>query len=294
MLGPIHAVTTTVPDLGIVEAAYSKHLGYSTVDRGAVPEATAISWGAPGAAGRKFIVMEPESGEPVYLRFVQQELPPDYKALTTFGWNATEILVADTDALEEKLRGSPFHITHPPKALSGLPDIRAMQGPGPAGEMLYLTHIQRPVPGYDLPTAKTFVDRCFIAVVGGPDMDVLRNFYTNVFGNPSKEPRYTPVYVISDATGAPPETLYGHGTVPLGNGSLVELDEYPPPAKPRPTIPGELPPGMAIVTFASPDFDRHIGRLIAPPAAAAMPPFRDHRSGTLIGAAGELIELVEV
>jgi hypothetical protein len=292
MLGRIHGVTTTASDLGAVEGAYSRYFDYRTVLTGSVSEDAATGWGAPLVAGRDVLVMVPASGEQTYLRFIQQELPPGYKALTTFGWNATEILVADTDALEERLRGSPFRITHPPEELTGFPDIRAMQGPGPAEEMLYLTHIKRPVAGYDLPVAKSFVDRCFIAVVAGPDMEAMRNFYRDVFGNTSNPPHDTPVAVIADANSAPPGTLYPHATVALGDGSLVELDEYKSPAKPRPVNEGELPPGMAIVTC--PDFTKYVDRLVAPPREAALPPFLGSRSGTLVGAAGELIELIEV
>jgi hypothetical protein len=294
MLGRIHGVTTTASDLGAVEDAYSRYLDYRTVDKGVVGESTAIGWGAPLTAGQDCLVMMPASGDNTYLRFVKQDLPHGYKAMTTFGWNATEILVADTDALEARLRGSPFRISHPPKELTGLPDIRAMQGLGPAEEMLYLTHVQRPVAGYDLPVAKSFVDRCFIAVVAGPDMAALIAFYSGVLGNRANKAHYTPVDVIADANGAPRDTLYGHGTIPLGNGSLVELDEYPAPAVPRPVEEGQLPPGMAIVTFACPDFARYEGRLVAPPRVAEMPPFAGRLSGTLIGAAGELIEIIAV
>jgi hypothetical protein len=294
MLGRIHGVTTTASDLGAVEDAYSRYLDYRTVDKGVVGESTAIGWGAPLTAGQDCLVMMPASGDNTYLRFVKQDLPHGYKAMTTFGWNATEILVADTDALEARLRGSPFRISHPPKELTGLPDIRAMQGLGPAEEMLYLTHVKRPVAGYDLPVARSFVDRCFIAVVAGPDMAAMRAFYNDVFGNPSNTPRDTPVDVIADANGSPRDTLYPHATVALGEGSLVELDEYPPPGRPRPVEPGRLPPGMAMVTFACPDFALYEDRLIAPPRTAELPPFVGGRSGVLIGAAGELIEIIEV
>jgi hypothetical protein len=294
MLGRIHGVTTTASDLGAVEDAYSRYLDYVTVETGVVSLDTAIGWGAPLAAGRDMLVMRPASGDPTFLRFVRQDLPAGYKALTTFGWNATEILVADTDALEDRLRGSPFRITFPPKELTGLPDIRAMQGLGPAEEMLYLTHVKRPVAGYDLPVAQSFVDRCFITVVAGPDMAALRAFYRDIFGNKSNTPHDTPVAVIADANDAPPDTLYPHATVALGDGSLVELDEYPPPGRPRPVEEGQLPPGMAIVTFACPDFARHESRLIAPPRPATLPPFPGHQSGTLRGAADELIEIIAV
>lgn len=93
MLGVIRAVTTVVPDLDEVESAYARWLGYVTLDRGQVPPAV--------AAG--------------------------YRALTTHGWNATEILAEDPDALATRLDGSPFRI-------SGAPRSR----PGPAGARLNL------------------------------------------------------------------------------------------------------------------------------------------------------------
>jgi hypothetical protein len=294
MLGPIRAVTTTASDLAAVEKAYVKELGYRVVEHAAVTETTAASWGAPAVAGRNMLVMMPESGEPTYLRFVQQDLPAGYKPLTTYGWNSTEIVVQNSDELYEKLKGTAFNITFEPHDLDGLPDIRAMQGYGPAGEMLYLTWIKRPVPGYDLPVAKSFVDRCFITVLGGPDMEAMRSFYRDVFGNESREPRETMALVVSAANGLPPTWKHPLSSLSLGGGSLIEIDEYPKVSTARPRKPGELPPGMAIVTFEYGNLDPLAARFITPPHASPIPPFADHRTATMIGAAGELIELVEV
>jgi hypothetical protein len=294
MLGQIRAVTTTASDLDAVESAYAEHFGYRVVEKGVVAEGTAAGWGAPAVAGRKLLVMAPASGAECYLRFVEQDLPEGFKPMTTFGWNSTELVVQDTDALQEKLKGSPFHIQFPPRSLDGLPDIRAMQGTGPAGEILYLTWIQRPIPGHDLPVAQSFVDKCFITILGGPDMEAMRSFYKETFGNqagPVAEPR---ILILSDAYGLPSDTRHKLSTVPLGGQTLIEIDEYPASATARPRPPGGLPPGMAIVTFEHTDIASLADRCLAPPAPSQLAPSAGNPTATLIGAAGELIELVEV
>lgn len=294
MLGPIRAITTTAPDLHSVEEAYVNYLGYVVAERGIVSDATAAGWGAPAVAGNQTLVMMPESGEPTFLRFVSQHIPADYKGLTTYGWNATEIIVQNTDLLADRLQNSPFEILCPPHALDGLPDIRAMQVCGPGGEILYLTWVQRPVPGFELPIAKSFVDRCFIAVLGGPDMEAMRSFYKDSFGNQPSERMDTMIHVLSKANGLPLETKYGLATVALDKGSLIEIDQYPPMTTARPKIAGALPPGMAIVTFECADLDKLDLDFIALPQTSQLPPYKGRRSATLIGAAGELIELIEI
>src|SRR5687767_1013182 len=110
MIGPILAVTMTVSDLKPIEAAYSTYLGYKVVERGQVDTASANVWKAPAVAGNDYIVMQPESGAPHYLRFVVTAPYPDYQPFMSYGWNSTEILVKDVDAVAERLKGSPFEI----------------------------------------------------------------------------------------------------------------------------------------------------------------------------------------
>ena len=93
--------------------------------------------------------MQPESGAGVFLRFVQAAPVAGYGPMKTFGWNATEILVQDPDALAEQLADSPFKIVGSPMNLSSNENIRAMQVVGPANEVLYLTRIP---PGGAAPT----------------------------------------------------------------------------------------------------------------------------------------------
>lgn len=286
MLGTIRGVTTVVTDLDAIEEAYSRWLDYRVLVRGCVDGDTAASWLAPAVEGRSYLTMGPASGEPVFLRFVSGPVPVGYRALTTHGWNATEILCEDPDALAARLADSPFTIIGEPRSLTRFPMIRAMQVLGPAGECLYFTRVG-PGSGLDLAEARGFVDRAFIVVAGGPTLAPMLEWYGR-FGNPVDPPVATPVRVISRANGLPPETLHAHALLALGEGTHVELDEYPLVCRPRPVADGELPPGMAMASFDWPGLAPSAG----PSAAALLPGFDHVEARTLIGPCGERVELL--
>jgi catechol 2,3-dioxygenase-like lactoylglutathione lyase family enzyme len=277
LLGAIRGVTLTASDLAAVEAAWTGFMGYRTVYRGPVPEAVARAWAAPALTGKPILVLEPESGEPTYLRFVEQETPDDGRPRHAQGWTAVELTVQDSDALHERLKDSPFKVAGPPRTVPTYSYLRAMQAIGPAGEHLNLTWITEHRP--DLAVAKSFVDRCFITVMGVPDLPAALEFYETTFGNAASPIRQLPQFKLA--------------VVVLNDGSKIEIDEQAGPP-PRPRAPGGLPPGLALVTFECSDFDRFADRLIAPPAQAAFAPCKGRRVGVMAGAAGELIELVEV
>jgi hypothetical protein len=288
-LGTICAVTTVVPDVAAIAAAYSEYFGYRVVAEGYVGAATANGWGAPAAAGRRYVTMAPGSGEPVFLRFVENETSKGWRALTTHGWNATEIVVQDVDALASRIEGSSdFRIIGAPKGLTRFPMIRAMQVIGPAGECLYFTQVG-PGSGLDLAPALAFVGRVFIVVAGGPNLDAMFACYAG-FSNVIDPPVSTPVDVISRANGLPDGTLHPHGLVKLPQGTLIELDGYPPCTRPRVAGPDDLPPGMAIVSFAAP---RGAAPPTAGPPCAALLPGPPRAAQSFRGAAGEIIEFVE-
>jgi hypothetical protein len=270
VLESIRRVTYTVPDLAPVEAAYTRWLRYRVVERGMFPESMARVCGAPAASGLPSLTLAPESEEPVHLRFVQDPDSAGWRALTTHGWNVSEILVSDVDALADQLVDSPFRIIGPPTSLQRFPMIRAMQVVGPTGECLYLTQVGEGS-GLDLPTAESFVGRVFIVVAGGADLHALFRTY-EPFGNEVDPPVATRVRVISLVNGLPPETEHRHGLVKLGDGTLVELDQYPAVTRPRVRREGALPQGMALVTFTARGIDG---------------------PQVIEGAAGELIELTE-
>lgn len=288
-LGPIRAVTYTVPNLEAIERAYVRELGYAVAGRGRVDVAQARSWDAPGAEGLRSMLLAPTSGEPVYLRFIEDADVTDWMALKTFGWNVSEFVVQDVDALASRLDGGAFAIIGPPRSLTRFPMIRAMQAVGPAGECCYFTQVG-PGSGMSLAAARAFVGRVFIVVAGGPDVDALFAPYA-AFANAMDPPVATPIRVISGAHGLPPETPHRHGLVRLEEGTLIELDEYPPSARQRDCIDGRLPAGMAIVSF---DVDALGNReFVGPPAACGLPRMPG-AAACLRGAADELIEIVAV
>jgi hypothetical protein len=288
-LGAIRAVTYSVPDLRAIERAYVGELGYIVAARGHVGAAQARSWGSPKSTGLPELLLGPASGESVYLRFVEEVEATGWVALQTFGWNATEFVVQDVDALAARLsRGaSEFEIIGPPKSLTRFPMIRAMQVIGPAGECCYFTQVG-PGSGLDLAEAQSFVGRVFIVVSAGPDADALFTPYAE-FANAVDPPVATPVVVISNAHQLPPQTLHRHGLVRLSEGTLIELDEYPRSATVRPRIDGKLPPGMAMVTFAVESLGNR--EFIAPQGQSDLPGLGGP-TACLRGAAGELIEIV--
>jgi hypothetical protein len=167
--------------------------------------------------------------------------------------------------------------------------IRAMQVLGPAGECLYLTRIGGDS-GFALASAESFGGRVFITVVGGSDVEALRSFYATRFGNQPSPTKDVRIGAISRANQLPPETKHGLAVLPLGDGTLFELDRYPASCGARPRHHGDLPPGMAIVTC---EIETITGDdLLAWPIPASLPPFAGGSSATLRGSAGELIELI--
>ncbi len=279
MLGTIRAVTHTVPDLAAVEHAYTQCLGMRVLARGEVSAAAAAGWNAPAVAGCRFVALVPEVGEDTCLRFIEDPVAGVCRPFTSFGWNATEITVQDTDALAARLEGSPFTIIGPPANLKGFEWIRAMQVLGPASECLYLTDVRGDA---TLAQAKAMVGQVFITVVAGPDIDALRVFYAQKFGNLVTPPVAIPIGVISKANALPLDTLYSLALAELPGGTRIELDQYPPVATARAVVPGHLPPGMCMVSFNSD----------AQGTEADIAPFAGRSTVCMAGAAGELIELV--
>lgn len=114
LLSRIKMATIGAPGLNAVERWYTKWLGYSVLDRAIVGESLAQSWGTPNTAGRPVITLQSAAKDDVYLRAVEIDPVPNYKAMTTWGWNAIEIIADDVDGLFEYLKDSDFiHIGEP-------------------------------------------------------------------------------------------------------------------------------------------------------------------------------------
>jgi catechol 2,3-dioxygenase-like lactoylglutathione lyase family enzyme len=293
MLGRIAAVTLTVPDVAGTTAAYREFLGYRVTHDGALGREVARAWGRPQLAGRRSVLMEPESGAEVYLRFVEGPRYPGYEPLACLGWNAAELIVADVDALAGRLARGPFRVVGPPADLSFSDRIRAMQVVGPAGELLYLTQIKEPLPAFDTPVAASFVDRVFIVILGGSSLELLQDHYQARFGVPRVPVLQSVVSTLSAKYALPVDYRHSIAALPIGGQCYIEVDQMPKAAVARPCAPGELPPGIAMVSFEVAQIPTPPPGALGPTERPPSPPYGGRRTSTCVGPAGELIELIE-
>ncbi len=296
MLKSIITVTLIVNQLAAVEGPYREELGYQAVHRGRISAAQAHLWAAPALRDREFLILKPASGRDVYLRFIEDAAAEVPAAGTSHGWNALELLASDPDALARRFEDGPFRTVGPPRNLGPGPTApRAMQAIGPAGELLYFTRV--PVPmlaGIPMSPAAAPVDRIFIMVLGGPSLPELRDYYGSRLGLPVGETARWQITTLSRALGLPLDTVYPLAVAPLPRDFLVELDEYPAVAAPRPVRAGALPGGIAMVTFGVADLDRLALDWRAPPSRIAEFPYSGQRAAATVGPAGEWLELVEI
>ncbi len=294
MLESILMVTMLVTNLSVTEQAYDDYFAYETVVEGNVNENLASAWDAEAMINHPYIIMQPESGEDVYLRFIEDKEKTNYKPVGTHGWNSTEILVEDPDKLAEELDNSPFRIIGMPYDLYPTPNApRAMQVLGPSDEMIYLTRIIPDGSGYNLGSAKSYVDRVFIMVVGGPSMEDLQEYYRETFDMPVTEASDWTIGVISRLNDLPEDTLYPLAIAEFDKDFLIELDEYPETIVPREIADGHLPPSTSVVSFFVDSLDAIDVIWREKPTTIEAFPYNGRKVGVTVGVAGEWIELVE-
>jgi hypothetical protein len=291
LISRIKMATVAAPDVAQIEKLYTEWLDLKVVEKGKVSEGMAKSWGAPKAAGKPFVLMSSPGSPDVYIRAVQSDMTPGYKAMTTHGWNAIEILVEDPDKVYERLSKSPFtHVGGPKNLNPPFNSIRATQFKGPAEEILYFTAEQGDFAKSPLPPAKSFIDRPFIMVLAGPDANAMVKFYMETFLMRGGPPNPTTIDIISKAQGLPADHQFPLGLVRAAEkGNNIEIDGYPPSASPRNRVDGHLPPGVAMTSFNVNSLDGLKISFIQPPAKL----YGDKRAATFIGPAGELTELIE-
>jgi hypothetical protein len=205
------------------------------------------------------------------------------------GWNAVELLAQDPTALAGRLKDSPFRIVGPPRALSGGGNTVAMQAVGPAGELLYLTN-----PSGERYEARSFVDRVFSVINGAADLGALSRFYRERMGSAVGEPMAMRLSVLNRAYGFDVELRHQIAVARLGETPFsVELDQFPKEAVARESRPNDLPPGIAMVSFAAADLGAVTEPFLRPPSAHADAPYNGRRAAVIRGPSGELMELIE-
>lgn len=293
-LGPITAVTIATPGLQASIDAYRLYLGYELTDHDRVTPAMAAQFGRPALAGRRYALMLPGGEGQTWVRLIENKADPAYGPFRHYGWNAAELMVQDTDQVAARLADSPFRVIGPPADLSISDRIRAMQAIGPADEGLYLTSFKEKIAAFDVPEAKRFIDRVFITVLGAPSCEAASAFYSQHFAVPPATAVPSVITVLSSAHGLPADTRHPLAALALRGQCYIEVDSMPAGALERTSAPGELPPGISMVTFivdllpVSPAL-----RWLAEPRILPQAPYYGRRTAVCLGPAGEWIELVE-
>tara|TARA_B100001250_G_scaffold378088_1_gene367675 strand:+ start:490 stop:1368 length:879 start_codon:yes stop_codon:yes gene_type:complete len=289
-------VTMLVTNLNVTEEAYDEYLDYELVSQGVIDESLAEVWGAEGMVGHPYIVMQPSSGEPVYLRFIEEEEKMNYRPMGTHGWNSTEILVQNPDQLATELESSPFEIIGMPYDLYPTPDApRAMQVLGPSDEVLYLTRIIPEGSGFNLGSAQSYVDRVFIMVLGGPSMEALQDYYKTSFGMPVTEASDWTIGVLSRMNDLPDDSVFPLALVEFEENFLIELDEWNNGDifESREVKEGHLPPSTSMVSFSTTSIDQINVEWKHEPQQIDVFPYNGSKVGVTVGIAGEWIEIIE-
>jgi catechol 2,3-dioxygenase-like lactoylglutathione lyase family enzyme len=292
--GSIIGGVVAVPDLAAALADYHGRLGFALVDRGVVSAGLAASWGIPGLAGKAMATLQPTSGAHCFIRLIEQPLPADFVPTTTYGWASYEITVQDVFGWPAKIAGSAFDIIGEPKEIPGLPYFVAMQVHGAGREMLYFNETRSATPSSDLPFAASPMDHIFIVILAASDRAAAMEWYRDRLRLDVGD-TYTIAYsMINNAFGLPADYQSSLTMVQNGRMPIVEIDDYPPQTKARRADPGCLPPGNSLVTLMVDSLDGLDLDWISPPACHDGPLYTGARAATVVGPAGELLELVEL
>ena len=289
----LRAATVSVADLGASRALYERYLGYRTLETGIVDAPLAAAWGAPKASGSAHAILQPASGAEVYLRLVEVPRVEDFVPLVTYGWAALEFCVQDLRLVSERLRDSPFVVLGEPRPIDGLDGIHAMQVQGPDGEVCYLTQIEADPAGFVLPRAQSLVDHLFINVVAASDLAVSQRWMVRHLGLKVGR-RMDIVYkMLADAFATAASTTFAVSTMVHESNILLEIDQLPAAAGPRPRHAGHLPPGIAMTTLLTARIEDDDASLIAAPTVHPGVLYGGRRSATHAGPDGTLFEVVE-
>jgi len=295
LLKRIKMATIGAGDVDLVVELYTTWLDYEVAERGTISADLAGIWGAPKALGQPYVQLRPQSGADVYIRVVGIEPVPGYKAMTTWGWNSIEIVCDEVDDLYEKLKASPFeHIGGPANLGGGTMSIRAVQFKGPAEDVMYLTTETGDRQKSPLPLPGSLVDRPFIMVVAGPDIEAIRTFYREKFNVDSYPPQPARIGLIARAQGLPEDHAY---PLTMGrmreHGNNFEIDGYPDSTVARPRSDGHIPPGVAITSVTVDSLDGLDVEFVSTPATIDGIGYNGRRAGLIIGPVGEWLEIIE-
>lgn len=292
--GEIACGTVVTPDFDQSLADYTCVLRLQLLEQGTVPPDLAASWGCPAMAGKRVTLLGADTAAGNMLRLVEGTAVPDYVPLRSYGWASLEITVEDVWSLHEAIcADGAFRVIGAPKLVEGFDNFIPMQVIGRAGEVLYLNKVLRSMSSLDLPAAHAWVDRIFIAILAARDRAATVDFHVSQLGfeeDATYEITYT---VINTAFGLPDSYKTAMTMTKAGRTPASEVDQYPPATTERPKAVGELPPGVAMLTFAVRSLERCRAHWITPPEIRSGLLYQGRRCCTVRGPSSELIELIE-
>jgi len=295
VLQSIEIATHCVAELDSAIAPYIDLLDFVVADSGVLGESLCEVWDTPAMHGMRYALLQPASQAQVFLRFIETGEDEGYWPPVTQGWTATEMLAEDPDALVHKLSGSEFrHIGGPADLYPGPKSARAMQTAGPSGELMYFTRLLPGGSRFGLKGAKSFVDRPFIMVMGGTSLEAIHAFYSDKLGQRVTEPTTFRIGQMSRVLGIDPMTVYRVILARLpGRSFLLELEELPSGTPRRSRAEGQLPQGLAMVSFGA-----NVSRTIeaecrGTPQSVEAFPYNGRRVSVIEGPAGEWLELID-
>jgi len=288
------SATHTVADTDAAKRRFAQWLDYRCVEEGALPADVAQAWGVPASAGRRYAVMQPQSGAEVFIRFVEGDPVPDYLPIRSYGWAALEICVQDVLAVNARMTdaASPFAVIGPPRRIPGLDTIYPMQVRGPDREIVYFTEILTDAPDSGLPAANSLVDKLFILVLACPDMQATAHWFAETLKLDLTAPMAIPYTMISRAFELPLTELHEITTASWQGDVFLEFDQYPEGSVVRPRIEGALPPGVAVCSLLHPQAGKLDLDWLSPPVRREGAIYRGRRSGVVLTPEGALLEIV--
>ncbi len=178
-----------------------------------------------------------------------------------------------------------------PRNLSTTDDIKAMQAFGPSKELTYFTTVKNP--DFGLGKAESFVDRVFIVINGGRTMESHIGFYRDTLGIEVSDPQPVRMSALNAILGYDSEREHPLSVANIGGPFKIELDQYPEGTIDRPILPGDIPPGISIVSFMIDDLDAVPVDFKAKPTKPESSPYDGNRAAVIVGPNGEWIELIE-
>jgi len=306
MISQVLSETIVVRDLDSAVAAWSEELGWELGARAAVDPELAEFWVIDPARHPEFAVLLPRGGDRGYLRLVQGETDDLTRCFHAPGFFNAELLCRDVDALHARLSRSPrFEVLCEPTtydlASTGGACSRSFATRGPGGAGIFFTTYLSVPPPRKLPVCEHLVGPMFNSACAVEEESAMVAFYEGVLGMERRLQGRIASPAINRILDLPADWGFMMVVYKGAGEGLIEVDlhEHQLPAgfgSPA----GKLKPGNCFLTLETTDLDAVVARareaevLRSPPRKLEQAPYGGRRACVLVGAAGELAEIVEV